>query len=735
MLITTSRKAPIFEQFLVDESNVKEVLQDLKKEKVLAFDTETSGLQPVLGDYIAGLSIATRQRQAFYLPFHHISPGGREVWLVGEDGEEDPEPVFVKPGDAKRERKVLEWEAWHLQDPEIKRYQEPPHHISRVLELPSEGSFWPDQLSMDEFKRVMHLLTSVQELVGHNLKYDLRMTVFSARQWFPEADPAKVRQWENRLLGGNLHDTMIQVRALRHNGWVGLKAQGERYWPGCSSDEKHLIALMARRGHAKQYHKVAPAEMCSYACTDVELTLRLHCDIYPKMIQRDDLVGIYEQERRVMAAVARMEIFGIKYCPKTQRELGEQFNDLRDYCLKQCYKLAGREFNPGSDVQVAEVFQEVFDIDLYKFCQTTYYVQKENARRARKGKQKAMLLSTNKEVMAELDHPLGHAISNYRHFAAYLSTYIDPMPQLGSNDGRVHTNYRQTKTLTGRFSSETPNMQNLPKRKWELNGKGHTKKRKEQVQAAKVRNLFIPEKGKVFVVIDYSQIEYRVMASYCEDPMMLDAYRQGLDLHQETTDNINRLCGEKILERDGGKAANFLQIYGGGIAALGLMLKKPPAITAKILDAYHETHPQVHEFTGDVADAIRARGYVRNWYGIRYYLKLDEAYAGVNYLCQGTAAFMIKEKMAAINQWLQDEDLWERARMLLQIHDELVFEVSRSFTDEFVEWVVPVMEDFNEDVPGLREGFPIPIKVDVEIAPKAFGSKVEWKGSLRKSLR
>jgi len=732
MPITSSRKAPVFENVLVTERNWDDVLAACKAAPVFAFDTETSGLYPELGDYIAGCSISTPDKVSFYFPFHHISPGGAEVWLYDDEGEEDPEPLYVKSSDEKRMAKVAEWLQWYDGEQDT----DPPHGISSVDEFPAVDTLWPGNLPLEQFKRIMALLTGPRVKVGHNTKYDLLMALWTARHWFPNAPQEKREKWEQAVLWGNWHDTMVAAKNMRMDGWVGLKRLAAAQWPDAGNSEKELIALMKRRGHTKDnthYHRVRPTEMYDYACTDTELTLRLFMDVHPRLLKQQGLEQTYEQERIVMLTLTRMEYIGIPYSPTTNREQMEIIEELRTWALQQCHKLAGKEFNPNSEQQLAEVFLEVFDIDMEQFCQTTAYVNKQNQKRARNN-EKPMRLCMKKEVLDELDHPLGHAVTNYRHFSAFMSTYVDPLPALAAQDGRIHTHYRQTKVVTGRLSSESPNLQNPPKRKYTLRGERVHKKWKELNSRVNIRDQFVPSKGKVFILADYSQIEYRLMGCYTEDPLVVQAFNEDKDLHQETTENICRVVGREITDRDGGKACNFLQIYGGGVAALMAQLNVNERTALIILDAYHEVHPRVREFTDEVKQALRETGYIMNWYGVRYYLPPDLAYMGVNRLCQGGAAYMIKEKMAAINAYMVEHDLHGKINLLLQIHDELIFECDEDYVDEAVEWIVPIMEDFGSDVPGMREAFPLPIKVDVEVAPKALGTKLEWKGSLRKSL-
>ena len=732
MPITTSRKAPVFENILVTEETFSEAIADLKSHPILAFDTETSGTKPELGDYIAGCSFSTPEKVSYYFPFHHVSPGGSEVWLLDEEGDEDPEPIYVKPGDTKREEKVAEWLAWYDGD----QVFDPPHDISSVDEFPPAGELWPGNLPLKLFKQIMAIIARPNvPMVAHNTKFDILMAIWTARQWYPEAPPDKRRQWENAVLCADWHDTMVCAKNLDMDGWVGLKVIGEKIWPGANAAEKELVALMKRRGHSQKnpmYHNTRPEEAYVYACADTELCLRLCCDVQPKDVDRVGIGATYTQERKVMRTLSRMELKGIMVDTETNREQMEVCEELMVWALAQCHKIAGYEFNPNSEKQLEKAFNDC-DIDIREFCQTTYYVEKLNQQK-RKNNEKPVELCMRKEVLDELDHPLADAVCNYRHFSAFLSTFINPLPELSVTDGRVHTHYRQTKVVTGRFSSESPNLQNPPKRKYKLRGKRIHKKWQALNDRVNIRSQFVPAPGKVLLAPDYSQIEYRLMGCYTEDPLVVEAFMRGDDLHQATTDHINNFIGKEIIGRSEGKNCNFAQIYGVSPRGLCPMINQPLEVTERIIHAYHQVHPRVHEFTNDVRDAIKECGYVVNWYGVRYHLPLGLAYKGVNYLCQGGAAYMIKEKMAALQDYIDEHGLWNQVEMLLQIHDELVIEVDKDYVDEAVQWIVPIMEDFATDVPGLRDAFPLPIKVDMEVCPRSFGEKFQWKGSYAESI-
>ena len=670
----------------------------IKKPKLLAVDTETSGLSVWRGARICAVGIAA-DGQGMYFPFNHCSPGIPEPVVSASTGKELPSS--------------------------IKRRESMPSDLPE-----QQGQRWAGQLDFDLLGKLMKSLTGVP-CVFHNAKFDLLQLMLSAE--------GMVRGWTRDdsitwLLKMDIHDTMLMARVIKPTAAnIKLKYLAEKIWKGSSGSEKELKDLMKLRGHGAKddphYDWVAPREEYEYCITDCELTWRLATGPFVQWLAQQENESLYNQERELLVVVTLMELHGVKVSQNKIRTLQREGIKIVEWFLERAYHYAGEEINMNSWQQITKAFENC-GVDLAAATAATPFIQKENNKKQRQGG-KPTTISTKDEVLATINHPLAHVIRNYRKFHTIESTFLSKLDVFSAYDGRVHGSFNQARTVTGRFSSSEPNLQNLRREPPEIIGpkefcdaffKDFDQK---TIDKFNVRNVYIPEKGTVLVLMDYSQIEYRLMAFYSEDEAMLAAFNAGKDLHQETCDRLNNRFGEGTINRKASKNFNFAQLYGISDLGLAAMIDMDVRAVSEMRRAYRQEFPGVGEFTEEVKSMIKQRGYVQNLYGRRYHLPSDMAYVGINYLCQGSSADMIKEKMIVIANLIRERG--SGIKMILQVHDELVFEVpvAELKTGILLE-IKNAMEDFNTEIPHLRPAIDsLPIITDVEIAKQFMGSKKE----------
>lgn len=370
-------------------------------------------------------------------------------------------------------------------------------------------------------------------------------------------------------------------------------------------------------------------------------------------LEREGLAGLYTDiERPLVAVLARMERWGIRVDPPALEALARELERQLDALTREIYALAGEEFNIGSPKQLAHILFEKLKLPASRRTKTGY--------------------STDADVLTELavGHPLPAKVLEHRTLAKLKGTYADALPQLvNPATGRIHTTFNQLVAATGRLSSQDPNLMNIPIRT-EL--------------GRRIRAAFVPEPGWQFVAADYSQIELRILAHLSEEPALIEAFRRGEDIHTRTACEVFRVRPEEVtpLQRTIAKSANYAILY--GVSAFGL--SQATGIDQKeaqrYIDAYFAAHPRVRAFIERTLAEGRERGWVSTLLGRRRYLpdlRSQNAVAraaaermAVNAPVQGTASDMIKIAMVRLAEALEARGL--RARMLLQVHDELLFE-------------------------------------------------------------
>ena len=440
---------------------------------------------------------------------------------------------------------------------------------------------------------------------------------------------------------------------------------------------------------AKQltFNQVPIEQAAPYAAEDAEVTWRLHSVLSDRLHQVESLSSLYrELEIPLVPVLSRIERNGALVCRDTlashSQELGQRMLALE----ANAHELAGGPFNLGSPKQLGEILFNRLELPVLK--------------KTPKGAP-----STAEDVLAELalDYPLPAVLMEYRSLSKLKSTYTDKLPEMiDSKTGRVHTSYHQAVTATGRLSSSDPNLQNIPIRTEE---------------GRRIRQAFIAADGCKIVAADYSQIELRIMAHLSQDAGLLGAFAEGLDVHSATAAevfgvDINQVSGD---QRRKAKAINFGLIYGMSAFGLGKQLGLGRNEAQEYIDLYFDRYPGVADYMARTRSLAHEKGYVETLRGRRLYLPEINARnrqrqqaaerTAINAPMQGTAADMIKLAMLAVDEWLDEDQV--PARMIMQVHDELVFEADASAIEEVCARVSDLMSGV-----GLLD---VPLVVDVGV--------------------
>ncbi|MBH8581468.1 DNA polymerase I [Bisbaumannia pacifica] len=494
--------------------------------------------------------------------------------------------------------------------------------------------------------------------IGQNLKYDISV----------------LANYEIRVVGP-LTDTMLESYVLdstatRHDmDSLALKYLGEK----TTSFEE-----IAGKG-AKQltFNQIALEQAAPYACEDVDITLRLHQTLRPRLEGEGRLAEVLDTlERPLIPVLSCMERHGVALDAQRLHEQSQELATRIQALEAEAYELAGREFNLSSPKQLGQILFEEQKIPVLK--------------KTPKGAP-----STAEAVLEELalDYPLPKVIMEHRGLAKLRSTYTDKLPRLVNKaTGRLHTSYHQAVTATGRLSSSDPNLQNIPIRTEE---------------GRKIRQAFVARPGYRIVAADYSQIELRIMAHLSEDPGLLSAFAEGRDIHAATAAEVFGVPLDKVSpdQRRSAKAINFGLIYGMSAWGLSRQLHLERNQAQTYIDRYFDRYPGVARYMERIRAQAAEDGYVETVFGRRLYLPEIHAQnrarrqgaerTAINAPMQGTAADIIKRAMIEVDAWLrqaEDVDAW----MVMQVHDELVFEVAEAQVDDFIEAVKARMTDAAE---------------------------------------
>ena len=504
----------------------------------------------------------------------------------------------------------------------------------------------PVSRETEKAKKILEIFRPVYEnpkilKVGQNLKYDLTVL---ANYDIHLSDP---------LFDTMLAHYLIQPE-LRHN----MDYLAEIY---LNYKTIHIEELIGPKGRGqKNMGDLEPKDIYKYACEDADVTLRLMKPLAEEL-RKNGVEEVFQNiEMPLMPVLARMERNGVVLDTDTLKEVENDFTLRLQTLEKDIYELAGHEFTINSPRQVGEVLFGELKLS-------------EKVKKTKSGQ-----YSTSEEVLRDLHskHPIVQKILDYRGLKKLLSTYVEALPKLiNPATGHIHTSFNQAVTATGRLSSSNPNLQNIPVR---------------GEDGREIRKAFIPEAGEIFFSADYSQIELRIMAHLSGDEHMIEAFNAGHDVHAATAARIFHKDIKDISkdERRKAKTANFGIIY--GISAFGLAERMDVSRTEakELIDSYFEMYPKIKDYISKAVDTAREKGYIETEFGRRRYLPdinsrnaVVRGYAernAVNAPIQGTAADIIKIAMIRVQQRLDAEGC--KARMMLQVHDELNFSVP---TDEF----------------------------------------------------
>lgn len=504
---------------------------------------------------------------------------------------------------------------------------------------------------VNEFKEVFENEKTLK--VGQNIKYDMI-----------------VLQNYGVEVKGPLFDTMVAHYVLQPELRHGMDYLAEIY---LHYQTIHIEELIGPKGkNQKNMRDLAPEVIYQYACEDADITLKLKNILEKELKENGAEQLFYEIEMPLVPVLVNIESNGVLLDTEALKQSSKHFTTQMEAIEQEIYQLAGEEFNIASPKQVGEVlFDKLKIIDKAKKTKTGQYV-------------------TSEEVLESLrhKHPVVEKILEHRGLKKLLSTYIDALPQLiNPRTGRVHTSFNQTVTATGRLSSSNPNLQNIPIR--DENGK-------------EIRKAFIPDEGALFFSADYSQIELRIMAHLSEDKNMIDAFLSGYDIHAATAAKVYKTDIKEVNPdmRRKAKTANFGIIYGISVFGLAERMNVDRKEAKELIDGYFETYPQVKAYMDKSIEVAREKGYVETIFHRKRFLPdinsrnaVVRGYAernAINAPIQGSAADIIKVAMARIYERFKREGL--KAKMILQVHDELNFSVPVEEKERVEQVVIEEME-------------------------------------------
>ena len=527
----------------------------------------------------------------------------------------------------------------------------------------------PKQLNREKVLEKLKPLLEDKKIckLGQNLKYDMNV----------------LGNYDIHMQGIE-HDTMLASyvldSTLRHN----MDAMAVRH---LSYTTIHFEDVVGKGAKQKTFNQIDIETASPYAAEDADITLRLHQTLWPQLEEIKSLQTVYQKiEILLLPVLSRMERNGVlldsKMLAKQSKQLTARLAELE----QDIYKIAGEEFNIGSPKQLQVILFEKLELPIIS--------------KTKKGQP-----STAESVLHELapDYPLPKLILEYRSLSKLKSTYTDKLPlQVAESTGRVHTSYQQAVAATGRLSSTDPNLQNIPIRTEE---------------GRRIRQAFIAAPGYKLVAADYSQIELRIMAHLSSDKGLLDAFAKGLDVHSATAAEVFGVKTEDVTkdQRRSAKAINFGLIYGMSAFGLAKQLDITRPEAQEYVDRYFNRYPGVKDYMQQTKEKAKEQGYVETVFGRRLYLHEINARNGmrrqyaertaINAPMQGTAADIIKRAMIELDKEIQTGKF--DMRMIMQVHDELVFEIKESQVDAAVKLIKEKMESAAE--------LSVPLIVDVGI--------------------
>jgi DNA polymerase-1 len=522
------------------------------------------------------------------------------------------------------------------------------------------------------------------------------MVLARLKPWLENADAPKLGQnlkYDSHVLAnagitvrGYVHDTLLQSYVLEAHKPHSLDSLAQRHLgrAGLSYED-----VCGKGAHQIPFAQVDIERAAEYSCEDSEMTLQVHQTLWPQVEAERGLRFVYEKiEMPVTHLLQRIERNGVLIDPARLAQQSQQLGERMLQLEREAHELAGQPFNMGSPKQIGEILFGKLGLPVIK-------------------KTASGSPSTDEEVLDKLaeDYPLPAKLLEHRSLSKLKGTYTDKLPlMVNPKTGRVHTNYAQAVAVTGRLSSNEPNLQNIPIR---------------TAEGRRVREAFIAPKGRVIVSADYSQIELRIMADISGDENLLKAFAEGMDVHRATAAEVFGVEPAAVTseQRRYAKTINFGLIYGMGAFGLAASLGIERAAATQYIERYFARYPGVKRYMDETKTSAREKGYVETLFGRRIYLpeinggngprKAGAERQAINAPMQGTAADLVKLAMIAVQAAL--DDAHKQTLMVLQVHDELVFEVPEAELD----WV-------RAEVPRLMAGvaqLKVPLLAEVGVGP------------------
>ena len=501
--------------------------------------------------------------------------------------------------------------------------------------------------------------------IAHNFKYDY-----------------KVLHQYGISIKGNLFDTMIAHYLLNPDGRHGMDYLSEVY---LNYTPVSIESLIGKKGKNQgNFREVELSAQTEYAAEDADVTFQLY-EIFSPQLKKENLENLfYKVEMPLMQVLAKMELEGVSLDEDwLKKESKDLENDLKNLETK-IFELSGEEFNMNSPRQLGEILFEKLQLD-------------PKAKKTKTGQ-----YATSEDVLQKLSskHEIIKHILEYRTYQKLKSTYVDALPsQIEKLDQRVHTNFSQTTAATGRLASVNPNLQNIPIR---------------TLRGQQIRGAFVAGKGKKIISADYSQIELRLIAEISEEENMIKAFQNGEDIHASTAAKLFNVPLDEVTktQRSQAKTVNFGIIYGQGAFALAEQTGLSRTEAKQLIDSYYETYPKLKAFMAEQVRKAREIGYVETILGRKRHLKdinsnnfVVKGHAernAVNAPIQGSAADIIKIAMIKIDEVFEKENI--QTKMLLQVHDELLFEAPEEEVEKVTQLIKTEMESAIETkVPLLVE--------------------------------
>ncbi len=528
----------------------------------------------------------------------------------------------------------------------------------------------PEQLPREKvLEQLRALLESVQKRkLGQNLKYDKSVLANHGIE-----------------LNGIAHDTMLQSYVLdstatRHD----MDSLAKKH---LNIDTIHYEDVAGKGAKQLSFNEVPVETASPYAAEDADITLQLHQALWPKLQGNNDLAALYENiELPLLGVLSRIERTGVMIDADKLLQQSVELSEQMASIERQAHDQAGQSFNIGSPKQIQAILYEKMNLPVLA--------------KTPKGQP-----STAESVLQELaqDYELPRLILDYRSLSKLKSTYTDKLPlQIDSRSGRVHTSYHQAVASTGRLSSSDPNLQNIPIR---------------TAEGRRIRQAFIAPPGYTLMAADYSQIELRIMAHLSEDENLLKAFENNEDVHRFTASEVFDVSLDKVdsEQRRAAKAINFGLIYGMSAFGLANQLGIDRSSARDYVDKYFSRYPSVKAYMDETRLTAKEKGYVETVYKRRLYLPeinsknaARRQYAertAINAPMQGTAADIIKRAMIVIDEYFREQS--EGIRIIMQVHDELVFEVANELVNESRQQICELMSKAGD--------LSVPLVVDVGI--------------------